>query len=928
MGKNISTVLLILVASLVVACGSGQEGGSTMSQAKSYLEEGDYRSAMLTLKNIIKSKPDDKAARLFLGKVYLPIGDGASAEKELKKAKQLGAKKSEYLVLLAKALLLQGKSDQVISLAQPLDNEEAKINAEILSVRGDAYLASNDIQKAEASYLQALKYDSASILALRGVIKVSMAQNNADKVQKTMAVLIRIAPNDATTWSMNGFIQSRNQQHAESEASFQKAIDLLHEKQMSRAGFSARSGLVQEQLKQGKFDQALDNVNALLKAQPNHPSPKYMRALIAFERKNYKLVEEYLSSVVTAAPNYLPGRLLMGTVQYALGNYEQARDNLQKVINEVPSHIQARKMLASVYLKLRDPEDAFEVLSAAEDEDSDDGQLLAMMGKAALSSGDLRQGLELYKKAVSASPNEPSIRAELASLYLKKGAYKNAIKELEEIDGVGENQAKKMIIYAHIRDQAYDQALVKVKKLAADAPGDASIPAIFGAIELSRGERGKAREYFRKSLSMDSNFEPALSSLARMDFEEGSLDGAEAWYDKVLQQKSSSLIALLGMAQISEKRGKSDQALAWVEKAAVTNPNALAPIIILANYHLKVREYQKAENVIAQAEKTMPGNLELARLKAKSLYAQGKTDEVIEILERLIRAQPRNVSHYLQIASVLDRANRLMEARTLLIKAKEKVSATPALINALVRVEAKLGNFEDALKYIKAQKKDQKSAALWYALEGDVYLQQKKYPAAEKAYKNASKVNDSHAFASKLALTRYATGDVSGAIAVVNDWIKRHPKDFRGMLPLAQLYIRFGKYKEAVPLFEKISNQVPKNALVLNNLAWLYSQTGDSRALPTAERAHQLAPTSGAVSDTYGWLLVGAGEFDRGIELLREASELSDGNLEIQLHLASALVQKGGSQEEAKLLVESLVSSGKLKTHAELKKLQEKLRLM
>jgi len=309
--------MLFFVASLVVACGAGQEGGSTMTHAKSYMDEGDYRNAVLTLKNIIRSNPDDKAGRFFLGSVYLPIGDGASAEKELKKAEQLGAEKKEYVVLLAQALLLQGKFDQVVSLAQSLGDGEAKVNAELVSVRGDAYLSRNDIQKAEDSYQQALQYDSGSVFALQGMAKVALAQNNNAKKIDSITVLMRMAPEDATTWNMQGFIQSRDQQHAASEASYQKAVDLLHEKQMSRTGFSTRSGLAQAQLKQGKFDQALVNVNILLKAQPNHPSPKYMRALIAFEKKDYKLAEENLSSVITAAPNYPPGRPRKGAVQDA-----------------------------------------------------------------------------------------------------------------------------------------------------------------------------------------------------------------------------------------------------------------------------------------------------------------------------------------------------------------------------------------------------------------------------------------------------------------------------------------------------------------------------------------------------------------------------------------------------------------------------------
>lgn len=929
MVRKINVVFLILLLSLMVACGGGPEGGTTIAQANDYLGQGDYRSAMLTLKNIIKSHPKDKAARLLLANVYLPIGDGASAEKELKKAKQLGAQENEYIVSLAKALLLQGKPDDAVVLAKPLDDVETSLNAEILSVKGDAYLAKSDIQRAKTAYEQALKYDAGNKFALQGLVRISMAQNNVDSAHGLVTKLLRLAPEDASTWGMKGFVESGNQQHAESEVSYQKAVDLLHEKQITRLGFSVRSGLIEEQLKQGKFNKALENVNVLLKAQPKHPLPKYMRALIAYEQKDYELADGYLRDVIHAAPNYLPGRLLMGSVQYALGNYEQARDNLQRVINEVPTHIQARKMLAAVYFKLRNPENALKILSANEGEASDDSQLLVMMGKAALFSGDLNRGLALYKKAASATPKDASIRAELANLYLNKGEYKSAVEELEQIGGADKKQAKKMIIYAHIREQAYDQAIAKAKELAAEAPADASVPAIFGAIELSRGERGKAREYFLKSHSMDKDFEPALTSLARMDFEEGNLEGAEGWYDKILQKNSSSLRALLGMAQIAEKRGKADKALDWVQKAAEENPRALAPIIILTNYRLKNREYQKADDVIAKAEQALPGNLQLANLKAKLLLAQGKTDEVVEILNKLIQEQPRNMSHYLQLATVLERANQLPEARATLLKAKEKISATPTLVSALVRVETKMGNFDNALALIKGQKKDQTTVAFWHGLEGDVYLQKKNYQQAEKAYKQGAQVNDSSTFASKLAFSRYAAGDVPGAISYIQAWLKRHPKDLKGALPLAQLYIRFGKFKEAIPLFEKInSSQAAGNAFILNNLAWLYSQVNDSRALATAEQAYNLAPTAGAVVDTYGWLLVGAGEIDRGIELLRKASELAEGNKEIQLHLASALVQKGDNREEARLLVQSLVSDGELKNRVELQKLQEQLGLL
>jgi putative PEP-CTERM system TPR-repeat lipoprotein len=927
MVKRITFVLLMGILASLTACGSGTNGGTTMGQAETYLNEGDYRGAMLTLKNILKENPEDKMARLLLGKVYLPTGDGASAEKELRKAEQLGASPNEVLASLGRALLLQGKTDEVLSLLKPLDNADKKVNAEILSVKGNAFLAKGNQADAKLSYQQAIDLDPVSSDALQGLINIAIAQNKLDQASQRLEELLRIAPKDAETSNLQGLIYARKQQYAEAEASYQKAIELLHEKQLSRVGFSVRSGLVQAQLVQGKFDKALENVEQLIKAQPKHPSPKYMRALIAYEQKDYKLAQENLRGVIRVMPAHLPSRLLMGSVQYALGNYEQAREHLQYVVTEVPGHIQARKMLAAVHFKQRNPDDALKVLKENEGEGSADTQLLAMMGKAALFSGDLSGSLALYRKAAEQSPDEPSIRAELARLYLSQGSYQDAIQELEHIGGKAETQAKRMIVYAHIREQAYDKAMAVAQELAADAPNDASIPTIFGVIELSQGERGKAREHFLKSRSMSAGFEPALLSLARMDYEEGKLNEAESWYDEIILKNSKSLPALLGMAQISDRRGDTAQALVWVEKAAEANPEALFPVTILVNYHLKAKQYEKADEIIARAEQHQPENLELKQLKAKSLFAQGKHGDVIQILAELIKQQPKNPSHYLQMAKVHEQKNDLNQARATLLKAMEKIEGSEALTVALVKVETRLGNFDEAHRIIQGQKQKWSDKALAYGLEGDVYLQQKQYKSAQQAFQKGLTISDSHMYAAKLAIAKQRANDMTGAKSVIKQWVDKHPKDSRAHLTLAQLYMQLGANQDAIELYEKIDKALPKNPIVLNNLAWLYHLENDNRALATAEVAYQLAPQSSGILDTYGWLLVSQGEVSRGIALLREASSLSGGNPEIQLHLASALVKEGSHEKEAKTLVQSLMEDRRIQDRTELRQLKEQVGL-
>ena len=74
----------------------------------------------------------------------------------------------------------------------------------------------------------------------------------------------------------------------------------------------------------------------------------------------------------------------------------------------------------------------------------------------------------------------------------------------------------------------------------------------------------------------------------------------------------------------------------------------------------------------------------------------------------------------------------------------------------------------------------------------------------------------------------------------------------------------------------------------LNNLAWLYYERKDPRALEIAKKAYELAPNSAPIADTYGWILVEKGEIAKGIEILSKAVQLAPDNKEIADHLKEA----------------------------------------
>ena len=58
--------------------------------------------------------------------------------------------------------------------------------------------------------------------------------------------------------------------------------------------------------------------------------------------------------------------------------------------------------------------------------------------------------------------------------------------------------------------------------------------------------------------------------------------------------------------------------------------------------------------------------------------------------------------------------------------------------------------------------------------------------------------------------------------------------------------------------------------MVLNNLAWLYQKINNDRAIELGERAFRLSPEKPEIVDTYGWILVNFGQYDKGLNFLKK----------------------------------------------------------
>ncbi|MFM7120561.1 MAG: hypothetical protein ACKOZX_10020, partial [Gammaproteobacteria bacterium] len=150
------------------------------------------------------------------------------------------------------------------------------------------------------------------------------------------------------------------------------------------------------------------------------------------------------------------------------------------------------------------------------------------------------------------------------------------------------------------------------------------------------------------------------------------------------------------------------------------------------------------------------------------------------------------------------------------------------------------------------------------------------------------------------------SGKRTEAAETLEAWLKDHPDDQAVTINLATLYMELGSDK-ALPLYEAMIDS--KNPIVLNNLAWLYQQKSDPRALETARLALAAAPDSSDVLDTLGWILIGTGAAEEGVMHLRRAVQLKPNEPTVLYHLGVGLARLG-SASEARITLQRALPSG------------------
>jgi putative PEP-CTERM system TPR-repeat lipoprotein len=623
-------------------------------------------------------------------------------------------------------------------------------------------------------------------------------------------------------------------------------------------------------------------------------------------------------------PDAVAARFLLGVTLLAQGSFNQAEQHLSKALQLAPDNLEARKMLAQVRLQLSRPDAAMQVLMGAQS-DEPDPQLDALVGKTYFQQGEVAEGLTHLERAVAAKPDDRNLKLDLAEGYLRAGQSRKSLDLLRSTPRIDTDPRRESLLLAALAQSGgVNAALAQVEAWVDEAPRDIALLNLAGTYLAQQRAFIRARAVLGKASALDPSNAQTLLSWAGLETAQGNAAAAKTWLEKALAIDPGNVPAQLELAELAIRRGDLAAARQGLEIMRKKDAAAIAPRLQLLRINLRENDSAKAAEVIRELLVDAHDRADVLNAVGSVYLEANRYEEALARFRQATDIDGGNATYWMNTARAQLALDHRSAAREALQRALNERPDWVSAVSALTMLDLRDNRSDAAIKRVAALRKalPKDSAALM--LEGNLFMTLGQFDRAAAAFTAAGELQNDAQIAVKTYFARKA-GKLAVPQAPLEAWLKQSPDDLMVRNMLAQAYQQMGQSSRAIEQYQIVLAANEKDVAALNNLAWLYHEIKDPRALDTAQRAYALAPKSPEVADTYGWVLVQTGKVTEGLAVLRKIVDGGKAEGETEYHYAAALAQAGERTQARERLAKLLAEPGGFASQSEARRLLEQL---
>lgn len=371
----------------------------------------------------------------------------------------------------------------------------------------------------------------------------------------------------------------------------------------------------------------------------------------------------------------------------SMGKFDEAAGVVHDMLQIDPGNYELRRTLASLYLQ----------------------------------SGKKDEALGVYLELLERDPHDLEVRAAIAHVYLLQQQYERAAAQLESV-----LRSDSLSVETQLRFGQYFGSFLQKDSIAA--------PYAFAIFEKIRDNYPNDwRPYWFLGIiaGIMHKDSAAMANLERVtQLEPSNPDGwtyyASLFLDRADYQRAVDILQqalvhvpdearihfLLGISYHRLKR--NEDAVRVLERAVELNPRDVNTLSALALVYDELKRYEDSDRIYEEALKIDSTNHLILNNYGYSLAERGvQLERALEMAKEAVRQQPENSSYLDTIGWVYFKLGNYEEAERFILKAIEHGESSPVVLEHMGDVYAKVGKKDKALEYWqKALDRDESNQSL------------------------------------------------------------------------------------------------------------------------------------------------------------------------------------------------------------------------
>lgn len=915
--RLLAPIILLLFAHSMPGVTSASDAYLHYEKGSQAYAEGKYEVALIHLKNALQADPNLASARLLLAEVYFNSGDVASAQKESEKALILGADINLVLPIYGQSLLLQEKVDELFQIEKDSDSFTRASQFEWALLKGQGHLLRNEPDLARGQFEKATTILPESVRSNNTIAAIYMGRDMDEDARKFVDKSLAMDPKNAKTWQLSGELAFKAKNYDQALEYFQ------HGYQLDPEDLRMQRSLAQIYLQLGDRAKADEFLHLILEASPDDPAATLISALLLIGDGDVELGESMLGNLSSMLSQFDKGKrqtdkimqFIRASAEYIQGNDANAIELFNAYLLYNQDDISAVRLLADLYLRNGDGRRATELLSSHVTEVSADLGLSIQLLNLYVQIGNAYRAEELLAALKKNGLwNNPYVVMAEAEVLRIKGRPTDAL-HLLDTQQFGDKEPQgygllRGVLQLELGKNA--EAQRSVEHLVASYPDAVRINNFAAATSMTLDKLQDANTYIDKALQLEPGNVDARFNRAMLYKKRGDLDEASKVLQALLKDQPNHTKALLLMARILFLQRKYDEAIAWSDEVYTYGKTHGAARELQIEIYAEVGNWEKAKEVAQLLVRENPSNTDHLVQLAQIAMKAGDQQLAQNTLGRLYPLWKRDLGKLRRLAEMQASFNNPKAARKTLHGALKLDKDAYEVQLDIARLDLAEGKYDSAQRLAQALIKTFGERSGTSQLLGEIAVARQQPDVARQHYMDAFRLNNDNteAIVRLYDLSTRGVGQKAFTDAMEST-LKKASLPVVAVRLMADSYLSQGETANAALYYEKLLDleDLASDPAILNNLANIYAKDDLKKALATALKGLEASGEQNyALLDTVGWILARQGENEQALFYLRKSYTRNSTDPEIRYHLGATLLALGRFAEAKKELRAALDS--------------------